>query len=790
MPRRSKQAVDGSDASRQSASLGNDKQMAKDLFGFSDTSCHCCGLDNSALGGFLLQCATCKAAYYCGVDCFNKHLPTHMKFCQTTALDKAPQRRISTTPAPEQLQPPPPSSPSGPIKTEYNDCSSSDDENDDKRRQAEKLKRRSAPSKKAKRPQMKRTFTDGACTESDTESESGAVPRQRRGRDRTVQVNAAHKRVRSRQTTRRPKSPVEASDSGVVPVATVDPASSSVKRSFLAGSCSESGTDEDFPVPPVVARRASLGKETRVVGDHDASSTTLPDTKMPVEHRAKRVYNVGSGSESDTEPDCASGSDHRGAKSAKGVQCVFVASCSESESEPDRAVGQAATAEPDDSHVLRSESAASAPKSDSPAATELHPNSFHEFTVERGTEPKRGTKASTSVESFYRGQINAIMQRQERELYPSGSDVNTEEWETASDSSYSSSQALEYESDLTSQDVGSLDIVMESTEHLDADSDGRTDSFDKTYVNARGIQRNMPQTGNVRCPYLSDAPADGPARKPHRATSNGTCIKNDIRQVLPSTQADGPVRMPTREQSLRKDTRSDPVAGALDTTSGQTDDDWSDSDCVEETTRRCIGGGDLQGHINDASKDMKNDKESRGRHHEGEDIASNHVEGVTKDSTEHDADCGNTTTRRLVDASELDTMSKRAVESNSDDDESVEFTCTRIGGGTLGGEINPFVNRTESASSILKPDVDCGSSTDRRLLDASELDTMSKPAVESGSDDDESVEFTCTKMGGGTLGGEINPFVNRTESASSILKPAVRTVSNTDWEKPNWTEAQ
>jgi MYND finger len=745
MPRRSKQAVDGSNANRQSASLGNDKQVAKDLFGFSDTSCHCCGVDNSALGGFLLQCAACKAAYYCGVDCFNKHLPTHMEFCQTTALDKAPQRRIPAQLAQEQLPTPQPQPASGPIKTEYNDCSSSDEENDGKRRQAEKLKRRSSPNKKAKRPPMKRTFTDGACTESDTESESGPVPRRGGGggaRDRPVQVNAAQKRVRSRQSTRLPKSSADASDSGAaVPMSNdaneVASSFATVKRSFLAGSCSESGTDEELTVSHVL-RRASLGKEARIVGDHDASAT-LPDTAMrsspsiekPL-NRVKRVYNVGSASESDTEPDCASGSDHRDAKSA--VQCVFVASCSESESAPDGAVGQKATEEQHDSHMPPSETAVSGPKSDSAVALETRLSSLQEFEV------KRGTNASKSIESFYRRQINAISQRQERELYPLESDLNTEkwetasdteEWETASDSSYSSSQALAYESDLTSRDVGSLDIALESIENLQDDTDGRTDSFDNTYVNGRGIHRNVPQTGNVRCHYLPGVPADGPARMPCRATSNGTCTKNDMCQVLLNTQADGPARMPfteaydgEEEPSLGKDTRIDPVAGALDTPSEHTDVYWSDSDdCVEETTRRCIGGGDLYGPINVSSKEEKHASKAEVRLHRDEDIANNDGEGDKKDSSEHNADRRSSTDRHLADASEVDPKTKAAVESTSDDDESVEFTCTRIGGGTLND-------------------------------------------------------------------GDIVPFVNRTESASSILKPAVRTVSHTEWEKPEWTEAQ
>jgi MYND finger len=64
------------------------------LHGFAETTCHGCGVTNEAIGGYLLQCDTCRRAYYCGQNCFNAHLVTHQQLCRTNILDCAePQRR-------------------------------------------------------------------------------------------------------------------------------------------------------------------------------------------------------------------------------------------------------------------------------------------------------------------------------------------------------------------------------------------------------------------------------------------------------------------------------------------------------------------------------------------------------------------------------------------------------------------------------------------------------------------------------------------------------------------------
>jgi MYND finger len=64
------------------------------LNGFAETTCHGCGVTNEAIGGYLLQCDTCRRAYYCGRDCFNAHLATHQQLCRTNILDcEEPQRR-------------------------------------------------------------------------------------------------------------------------------------------------------------------------------------------------------------------------------------------------------------------------------------------------------------------------------------------------------------------------------------------------------------------------------------------------------------------------------------------------------------------------------------------------------------------------------------------------------------------------------------------------------------------------------------------------------------------------
>lgn len=42
-------------------------------WGFSDSVCHNCGKTNAQVDGRLMQCATCKIAYYCSNSCFSTH---------------------------------------------------------------------------------------------------------------------------------------------------------------------------------------------------------------------------------------------------------------------------------------------------------------------------------------------------------------------------------------------------------------------------------------------------------------------------------------------------------------------------------------------------------------------------------------------------------------------------------------------------------------------------------------------------------------------------------------------
>lgn len=122
------------------------EEDSRSLFGFSETCCHACGVDNTTIGGSLLQCAICKRAYYCGMKCFNEHLPIHQKFCQTSALEKGPEghNRVTDSAPPLvaalQAVKPPPSSP------------------------------------------VKQSFFDASCSESESESEAMAIQRARRRR--------------------------------------------------------------------------------------------------------------------------------------------------------------------------------------------------------------------------------------------------------------------------------------------------------------------------------------------------------------------------------------------------------------------------------------------------------------------------------------------------------------------------------------------------------------------------------------------------------------------------------
>jgi MYND finger len=77
----------------------------KDLCGFTELSCRCCGRRNEEIGGFLLQCATCRKAHYCSKECFNNDLEKHMEFCQTNELLQNAPEPQTVQMKPSELQP-------------------------------------------------------------------------------------------------------------------------------------------------------------------------------------------------------------------------------------------------------------------------------------------------------------------------------------------------------------------------------------------------------------------------------------------------------------------------------------------------------------------------------------------------------------------------------------------------------------------------------------------------------------------------------------------------------------
>lgn len=85
----------------------SDRVLSK--WGFTDSQCHCCGINNSDINGtygkarvyrvsadknddtgLLMQCGKCKKAYYCSMKCFNEHLPEHQKYCGTKEMFSQP----------------------------------------------------------------------------------------------------------------------------------------------------------------------------------------------------------------------------------------------------------------------------------------------------------------------------------------------------------------------------------------------------------------------------------------------------------------------------------------------------------------------------------------------------------------------------------------------------------------------------------------------------------------------------------------------------------------------------
>ena len=79
-------------------------EAGAEAFGFSDSNCHNCGIHTSEIGGFLMQCAKCKKAYYCGMKCFNEHLPKHQAYCQTAGLDKEPEKKMWEPVSPKEVK--------------------------------------------------------------------------------------------------------------------------------------------------------------------------------------------------------------------------------------------------------------------------------------------------------------------------------------------------------------------------------------------------------------------------------------------------------------------------------------------------------------------------------------------------------------------------------------------------------------------------------------------------------------------------------------------------------------
>jgi MYND finger len=146
-------------------------QNAK-LFGFSETQCHNCGVSNDEIGGFLLQCATCKRAYYCGMKCFNENLPFHQKFCNTNLLESEPIGRrdvVRKQKKPEEQVEP------------SKEHATADASKQKKPKASPKQKKSEATPKK--QATVRKTFIDSSCsdsdldTESESESETKADPR-------------------------------------------------------------------------------------------------------------------------------------------------------------------------------------------------------------------------------------------------------------------------------------------------------------------------------------------------------------------------------------------------------------------------------------------------------------------------------------------------------------------------------------------------------------------------------------------------------------------------------------
>ena len=74
----------------------DDKEYLKQ-WGFNSTMCQKCGISNSQINGYMMNCSRCKKAAYCSVKCFNAHINIHQLYCQTTTIDREPMRRTGPT---------------------------------------------------------------------------------------------------------------------------------------------------------------------------------------------------------------------------------------------------------------------------------------------------------------------------------------------------------------------------------------------------------------------------------------------------------------------------------------------------------------------------------------------------------------------------------------------------------------------------------------------------------------------------------------------------------------------
>jgi hypothetical protein len=681
------------------------KEEAKSLYGFSETDCHCCGVSNTEIGGFLLQCASCRRAYYCSMDCFNKHLPKHLEFCETSALEQEPEGRKD-------------------VKKEVQKV----------RKEAKKL-----PEKA-----VKRNFIDDSCSESETETESIA------GKP-------------SKKT-------------------------SFVKRVINDGICSESETATESMAgrPRYTPKKSSLVAPSN---DSDSQSEAEPTSmRMPSQlrqncrhsNKIKRTFTDGACSESETEPepepdakDTAPASESILYAAFKGVPHELDLDECESDCDTDSELDSDEWETDSDSYSSESESSHGALSRDTGSLDMVmevtEKDSDDDISEdEEGRTSNTGAVLCTDVPQF--DWKDTPMQQPPRPECPTAGSVlcRTSPEESCDRAAARPSRSAD-NAGLDSDDYSDF------TTDSDSVADGKrrrrrirkSDSAsDLTSDGDEGVtNRRKSRTGTVLCRGMSKEKEDSAAGKPFRSRDD-ILEKEDSAAVKPSRSRDDVLESDDGSQESHSSTNSG-------------DEETADkTQVVGKSVSRRKEAISPQVSQNCENKDNSGDDssfvrgETDGRvHTDDDDGAANGDENTNNEKIRMRNRLANLWTLPV----EADASKRRKVHLSHSMKMEETRMHNRLGNLWKLPELKEAAQITEEEQHL---------NEEGKAVECADW-----------SDNESDVEETRRRRGGGAIVRRVdNPVTNRTESITSLssvaLRPAERTESSIEWEKPEWTESQ